>query len=93
MNESSSTPVKLDATASAPVENRWIARWHVSPVRLAIAALIVTSLIHLWFAARIELVPDEAYYWVWSKHLDASYREKGPAVAWTIALRRSIEVL
>ncbi len=29
---------------------------------------------------------DEAYYWLWSKHLAASYRDKGPAIAWTIAL-------
>jgi hypothetical protein len=34
----------------------------------------------------MQLVPDEAYYWLWSKHLAASYRDKGPGIAWTIAL-------
>ena len=34
----------------------------------------------------MQLVPDEAYYWLWSKHLAASYRDKGPAIGWTIAL-------
>jgi 4-amino-4-deoxy-L-arabinose transferase-like glycosyltransferase len=64
-----------------------LAAWRrISPVRLAIGTLIAASLLHLWYAARIELVGDEAYYWVWSKHLASSYREKGPAVAWTIAL-------
>jgi 4-amino-4-deoxy-L-arabinose transferase-like glycosyltransferase len=31
------------------------------------------------------LVADEAYYWLWSKHLAASYTDKGPAIAWIIA--------
>lgn len=55
-------------------------------VRIAILTLILSSLAHFWYAAHVGLVADEAYYWVWSKHLAASYREKGPAVAWTIAL-------
>jgi 4-amino-4-deoxy-L-arabinose transferase-like glycosyltransferase len=53
--------------------------------RLAIAFLAILSLFRLWFATTLDLVPDEAYYWIWSKHLDASYFSKGPAIAWTIA--------
>ena len=55
-------------------------------IHWAIFALLVLTLYRLWFVTRMELVPDEAYYWLWSKHLAASYRDKGPAVAWTIAL-------
>ncbi len=57
-----------------------------SPVRLAIFLLFALTCYRLWFITQMELVPDEAYYWLWSKHLAWSYRDKGPAVAWTIAL-------
>jgi len=59
---------------------------NVNPTRLAIVLLLVVTGFRLWFATRIGLVGDEAYYWLWSKHLAASYRDKGPAIAWTIAL-------
>ena len=57
-----------------------------SPVRLAILLLIALTGYRLWFITQMQLVPDEAYYWLWSKHLAASYRDKGPGIAWIIAL-------
>jgi len=57
-----------------------------SPLRLAIFLLFALTCYRLWFITQIQMVPDEAYYWLWSKHLAASYRDKGPGVAWTIAL-------
>jgi len=57
-----------------------------SPLRLAIFLLLVLTGYRLWFITQMQLVPDEAYYWLWSKHLAASYRDKGPAIGWTIAL-------
>ena len=57
-----------------------------SPLRLAILLLLALTGYRLWFCTRMELVPDEAYGWLWSKHLAASYRDKGPAIAWIIAL-------
>ncbi len=57
-----------------------------SPLRLAVVLLFAITCYRLWFITRMEMVPDEAYYWLWSKHLAASYRDKGPAIAWTIAL-------
>ena len=56
------------------------------PVQVAIALMVAVTLYRLWFITRLELVPDEAYYWLWSNHLAASYRDKGPVVAWIIAL-------
>ena len=53
--------------------------------RLAIAFLVAAVLFRCWFLTTLDLIPDEAYYWLWSKHLDASYFSKGPGVAWTIA--------
>ena len=57
-----------------------------SPVRLAIFLLFAITCYRLWFITRMELVPDEAFYWLWSKHLALSYRDKGPLIGWTIAL-------
>jgi 4-amino-4-deoxy-L-arabinose transferase-like glycosyltransferase len=57
-----------------------------SPLRLAIFLLFAVTIYRLWFITQMQLVPDEAYYWLWSKHLAASYRDKGPGIAWTIAL-------
>ncbi|MEI9864878.1 MAG: glycosyltransferase family 39 protein [Limisphaerales bacterium] len=61
-----------------------------SPVRLAIFLLFVLTCYRLWFITRMQLVPDEAYYWLWSEHLAASYRDKGPGIAWIIALGTKI---
>ena len=58
----------------------------ISPLRLAIFLLFALTCYRLWFITQMQLVPDEAYYWLWSKHLAASYRDKGPGIAWTIAL-------
>src|SRR5471030_932777 len=58
----------------------------LTPIRIAMLALLGLTVFRLWYITRIGLVPDEAYYWLWSKHLAASYRDKGPGVAWTIAL-------
>ena len=58
----------------------------IGPTRLAIFLILAVTLFRLWFSTQLGLVADEAYYWLWSKHLAASYRDKGPAIAWTIAL-------
>lgn len=57
----------------------------VTPTQWAIALLAFVTAFRLWYCTYLDLVPDEAYYWLWSQHLDASYYSKGPAVAWTIA--------
>jgi hypothetical protein len=38
----------------------------------------------LCFACPLDLSPDEAHYWQWSRHLAWSYYSKGPLVAWLI---------
>jgi 4-amino-4-deoxy-L-arabinose transferase-like glycosyltransferase len=54
------------------------------PRRVLVFLVLVTSF-RLWYCTQLELVGDEAYYWLWSKHLDYGYFSKGPGVAWTIA--------
>jgi len=45
-----------------------------------IPALIATYLLRLWYCWWRELVPDEAVYWSWSRHLDLSYFDHPPMV-------------
>ncbi len=52
--------------------------------RWAFAMVSVLTLFRFWYAGSIDLVADEAYYWLWSEHLDYCYFSKGPLVAWTI---------
>ena len=48
------------------------------------------TLIRLFINSHIELSPDEAYYWYWSKHLDLSYADHPPMVAYVMALFTAI---
>jgi 4-amino-4-deoxy-L-arabinose transferase-like glycosyltransferase len=50
------------------------------------AAILAVTLFRLWYSTQLELVGDEAYYWLWSRRLDLSYLDKGPVIAWLIAL-------
>src|SRR6478609_9280046 len=49
-----------------------------------IAASVVLNLAYLVFDCPLDLAPDEAHYWHWSRHPDWSYYSKGPLVAWLI---------
>jgi 4-amino-4-deoxy-L-arabinose transferase-like glycosyltransferase len=78
----------MSATASPnlPPGTALIPGAAVNPVRAALIFLAAVTVFRLWYCTLVELVPDEAYYWLWSKHLAASYRDKGPGIAWVIAL-------
>ena len=47
-------------------------------------------LIRLVLAASLPLSPDEAYYWTWSRHLDWSYFDHPPMVAWWMAASTAV---
>jgi 4-amino-4-deoxy-L-arabinose transferase-like glycosyltransferase len=49
-----------------------------------IGGALLLRLAYLAIACPIDLAPDEAHYWDWSRHLDWSYYSKGPGVAWLI---------
>ena len=52
-----------------------------------LGALFLIWLLSGWvFDALRELVPDEAYYWTWSRHLAASYFDHPPVTAYLIRL-------
>jgi 4-amino-4-deoxy-L-arabinose transferase-like glycosyltransferase len=52
-----------------------------------VAALFLIWLLSRWtFDGLRELIPDEAYYWVWSRHLALSYLDHPPVIAYLIHL-------
>jgi undecaprenyl-diphosphatase len=53
-------------------------------VGVALAALTALRLAFLAWSG-LDLAPDEAHYWEWSRRLDLSYYSKGPLVAYLIA--------
>src|SRR5258705_11002723 len=50
---------------------------------LLIAGLTLVRLVTL-FSTSLELYPDEAQYWLWSRTLDFGYYSKPPVIAWAI---------
>ena len=57
----------------------------------ALAALLIVAvsgcrIAYLAWDCPLDLAPDEAHYWDWSRHLDWSYYSKGPLVAYLIRL-------
>ena len=52
---------------------------------LAAVLILAVTLFRFLFCTHLELVGDEAYYWLCSRHLDLSFFDKGPGAATTIA--------
>ena len=67
-------------------------RWLALPDRPgAIAWLIVgVTLLRVLLAAAVPLLPQEAYYWSWSRHLDWSYFDHPPLATYSIALTTAV---
>jgi dolichol-phosphate mannosyltransferase len=53
---------------------------------LAIAVVAYSFGLRLLFSGQIELLPEEAYYWNYSRHLDIGYLDHPPLVAWLIRM-------
>jgi 4-amino-4-deoxy-L-arabinose transferase-like glycosyltransferase len=53
-------------------------------VRVAMAIVLALVALRLVLAATLPLAADEAYYWLWSKHLSGGYYDHPPAVAFVI---------
>lgn len=67
------------ATSSRPYAGAW--RWALAAT-LALTALRLAAV----FSSPLELYPDEAQYWLWSRTLDFGYFSKPPMIAWLIWL-------
>jgi 4-amino-4-deoxy-L-arabinose transferase-like glycosyltransferase len=53
--------------------------------RQALAIIVGATLLRLILAVLVPLVPDEAYYWDWSRRLAGGYFDHPPVIAWLIA--------
>jgi 4-amino-4-deoxy-L-arabinose transferase-like glycosyltransferase len=58
-------------------------RWRVLAALLILGAAGLHAA-YLGIDCPLDLAPDEAHYWDWSRHLDWSYYSKGPLVAYLI---------
>ncbi len=56
------------------------------PIRSIVAflAVLTAARIVVLFVSPLELYPDEAQYWLWSRHLAFGYFSKPPLIAWLI---------
>jgi dolichol-phosphate mannosyltransferase len=57
-------------------------RWRV----LAIGTIGYMLILRLCYLGQVELLPQEAYYWNYARHLDFGYLDHPPMVAWIISL-------
>jgi 4-amino-4-deoxy-L-arabinose transferase-like glycosyltransferase len=60
------------------------------PARVSLALVAVLLVLRAVMAALLPLSADEAYYWLWSKHLAAGYFDHPPMIAWLIAAGTSL---
>lgn len=56
----------------------------VIPVRVSLALIAVLIVLRGVMASVLPLSADEAYYWLWSKHLAFGYYDHPPMIAWLI---------
>jgi len=52
--------------------------------RLFLIVIAVLTAVRVIAAAVLPLSADEAYYWLWSRHLAAGYYDHPPAIAWIV---------
>src|SRR5882757_9243243 len=72
---------------SVSKRSAWLIRLLATILIVGAAALRV---IYLGWFSDLNLAPDEAHYWDWSRQLDWSYYSKGPLVA--LLIRGSCEL-
>src|SRR5438477_11829765 len=79
-------PARYDAAVSEAAASTGISgdpprRIGISGPGLAVAVALVFRVGYAWFRP---LLPDEAYYWDWSRRLAAGYFDHPPGIAWLI---------
>ena len=69
--------LQTEGISQNPVE-----RWRL----LAIGMIGYMLILRLCYLGQVELLPQEAYYWNYARHLDFGYLDHPPMVAWIILL-------
>ena len=57
---------------------------------LSIGLIVYSMVLRVVYAGSIELLPEETYYWNYSRHLDFGYLDHPPMVAWLIKLGTAV---
>ncbi len=57
-----------------------------SPARMLLWLVVAATVLRALAASAAPLLDDEAYYWIWSRHLDWSYLDHPPVIAYLIYL-------
>lgn len=68
-------------------------KFQTNPYSTALTVFLVSvALFRIYYILNgpLDLSPDEAHYWEWSRRLDASYYSKGPMIAYLIHLGTSL---
>jgi 4-amino-4-deoxy-L-arabinose transferase-like glycosyltransferase len=60
--------------------------WENLLAAFTLAFIAALALLRLWLSRALPLTGDEAYHWVWSRHLDWGYYDHPPLTAWLIWL-------
>lgn len=61
-------------------------RWRTA----AIGVVLFVIMLRLVYSGLAQLIPDEAYYWQYAQHMDLSFYDHPPMVAWLIWLGTSL---
>ncbi|MDA8388703.1 MAG: glycosyltransferase family 39 protein, partial [Nitrospiraceae bacterium] len=77
---SASTPLRGAAPSGALPVNRRRLRLGLAILLAAMTGFRYYYILH----GHLNLDPDEAHYWEWSRHLAMGYYSKGPVIAWLI---------
>jgi dolichol-phosphate mannosyltransferase len=56
----------------------------------AVALIVYAFVLRLVYAGSVELLPEETYYWNYSRHLDFGYLDHPPMVAWLIRVATAV---
>ena len=61
-----------------------LVRRRMAPTILLGLVLLAAAILRFWRLGASALVPDEAYYWLWSRHLAPGYYDHPAGVAFLI---------
>jgi len=78
----SNTPPIKEPNGVDPAQKGRDGTWRLV-FAVGLAALTLVRVVVL-FVSPLELYPDEAQYWLWSRHLALGYFSKPPMIAWLI---------
>ncbi len=56
----------------------------------AVAFIVYSFVLRLVYAGAVEMMPEETYYWNYSRHLDLGYLDHPPMVAWLIRVATAV---